>query len=142
MAASERKVAVVGAGIGGLGAAYTLGRSHSVRLTVYEARPVLGGHANTVDVAGADGATYPLDTGFLVYNENTYPNLCGLFEVRALRARRRARTKAAGFSAAAPHHHHTTNPPPPCAAPPPAGARRRHRALGHVFLRVAGRAQL
>jgi cation diffusion facilitator CzcD-associated flavoprotein CzcO len=60
------RVAIVGAGVGGLGAAYTLSRNPAVHLTVYEARDVLGGHANTVEVKGFDG---PIDTGFLVYNE-------------------------------------------------------------------------
>jgi len=68
------RVAVIGAGAGGLAAAYGL-RRHA-RLTLYEASSQLGGHANTVMVGDM-----PVDTGFLVYNENTYPNLIGLFEV-------------------------------------------------------------
>ena len=70
------KVAVVGAGISGLGCAHLLAREHAV--TLYEAEPRLGGHTNTVDVT-LDGITYPVDTGFLVYNERTYPNLIRLF---------------------------------------------------------------
>lgn len=73
----QRRVAVIGAGIAGLGAAYTLSKDPRTRITVYEERATLGGHANTVELSGT-----PLDTGFLVYNENTYPNLCGMFEVR------------------------------------------------------------
>ena len=69
------RVAIVGCGAGGLAAAYGL-RQHAV-LTLYEAGTQLGGHANTVMVGDL-----PVDTGFLVYNENTYPNLIGLFEVR------------------------------------------------------------
>jgi hypothetical protein len=69
--------------VAGLGAAYTLTRAPGTHVTLYEARAVLGGHANTVDVRLPSGAALPVDTGFLVYNENTYPNLCGLFEVRA-----------------------------------------------------------
>ena len=74
------RVAGIGAGAGGLAAAYGL-RRHA-RLTLYEASSQLGGHANTVMVGDM-----PVDTGFLVYNENTYPNLIGLFEV-CVRAQR------------------------------------------------------
>ncbi len=72
------RVAVVGAGISGLGAAYALRGEHDV--TLYEADRRLGGHTHTVDVT-LDGITYPVDTGFLVYNQRTYPEadpaLCG-----------------------------------------------------------------
>ena len=70
------RVAVVGAGISGLGAAYALRRHHDV--TLYEAAERPGGHTHTVDVT-LDGTTYPVDTGFLVYNERTYPQLIQLF---------------------------------------------------------------
>ncbi len=70
------KVAVVGAGISGLGAAHAL--ATSARVTVFEAEPRLGGHANTVDVT-LDGITHGVDTGFLVFNERTYPLLIDLF---------------------------------------------------------------
>jgi predicted NAD/FAD-binding protein len=70
------KIAIVGAGISGLGCAHVLAREHAV--TLYEAEPRLGGHTNTVDVT-LDGLTHPVDTGFLVYNERTYPNLIRLF---------------------------------------------------------------
>jgi len=48
-------------------------------VSLYEAEPRLGGHTNTVDVT-LDGTTYPVDTGFLVLNERTYPNLIRLLE--------------------------------------------------------------
>ncbi len=70
------RVAVVGAGISGLAAAYALRNDHQV--TLYEAERRLGGHTHTVDVT-LDGITYPVDTGFLVYNERTYPQLIKLF---------------------------------------------------------------
>lgn len=71
------KVAVIGTGISGLGAAWALSRRHDV--TVYERDGRLGGHANTVDIE-YDGLTIPVDTGFIVYNEPNYPNLNALFD--------------------------------------------------------------
>jgi predicted NAD/FAD-binding protein len=74
------KVAIVGSGIAGLGCAHALlaERQHGIRITLFEAESRLGGHANTVDVH-LDGVEHPVDTGFLVFNERTYPNLIGLF---------------------------------------------------------------
>ncbi len=70
------KVAVVGSGIAGLAAAHTL-RNHA-EVTVFEAGSHFGGHANTVDLT-LDGITAGVDTGFLVFNERTYPRLIRLF---------------------------------------------------------------
>ncbi len=75
------RVAVVGAGISGLAAAYALRGRHDV--TLYEAAAQPGGHTNTIDVT-LDGLTYPVDTGFLVYNERTYPQLIQLFAELAI----------------------------------------------------------
>ena len=72
-----KRVAVIGSGISGLSAAYGL-RRHA-RVTLFEAEGRAGGHANTVDLC-LDGITHGVDTGFLVYNERTYPQLIGLFE--------------------------------------------------------------
>lgn len=65
-------IAVVGSGISGLSAAWLLSQRH--RVTLFESADRLGGHSNTVDVDGI-----PVDTGFIVYNERTYPNLSALF---------------------------------------------------------------
>jgi predicted NAD/FAD-binding protein len=70
------RIAVVGSGISGLAAAWLLSRRHAV--TLFEADTRLGGHANTVELT-LDGQTHPVDTGFLVYNRATYPNLVRLF---------------------------------------------------------------
>lgn len=69
------RIAVVGSGIAGLSAAWLLAGEHE--LTVYEAADYAGGHSNTVDVT-LDGITHPVDTGFLVHNDRTYPNLIRL----------------------------------------------------------------
>ena len=71
------KVAVIGAGISGLSCAYRLVQA-GADVTLYEAGSYFGGHSNTVDVT-LDGSTFGVDTGFLVFNERTYPNLIALF---------------------------------------------------------------
>ena len=71
-----KTVAVIGAGISGLAAAHVLSRKHRVDLFEQESR--LGGHTNTALIEGPTG-TVPLDTGFLVHNDRTYPNLVRLF---------------------------------------------------------------
>jgi predicted NAD/FAD-binding protein len=70
------KIAIVGSGISGLAAAWLLNRRHEVHL--FEKRDRLGGHTHTV-VHDLQGRRLPLDTGFIVYNTRTYPNLTRLF---------------------------------------------------------------
>ena len=69
------KIAIVGAGISGLSAAYWLSGSHDVR--VFESEERIGGHTATVEVEH-DGQRYAIDTGFIVYNDRTYPNFIRL----------------------------------------------------------------
>ena len=71
-----KEIAIVGTGISGLGAAWALSADHG--LTVYESADRIGGHSNTVEVDTPQGPV-PVDTGFIVYNEVTYPNLTRLF---------------------------------------------------------------
>jgi hypothetical protein len=73
---SRLKVAVIGTGISGMSAAWLLSDQHDV--TVYERCERIGGHSHTVDVSNGN-ASIPVDTGFIVYNETTYPNLTALF---------------------------------------------------------------
>lgn len=70
------RIGVVGSGVSGLTAAYLLSKRHEVTLFEKDAR--LGGHANTVDVATGSGSI-PIDTGFIVHNKRTYPQLLKLF---------------------------------------------------------------
>ena len=73
------RIAVIGSGIAGLSCAWLLARyaAGAHQVTLFEENDYLGGHTNTVD-ATVDGITYPVDTGFLVFNDWTYPNLIAL----------------------------------------------------------------
>jgi len=71
------KIAVIGSGISGLVCAYLLCRDHHI--TVFEANDYIGGHTHTVDVT-LDDTTYAVDTGFIVFNETTYPNFVKLLK--------------------------------------------------------------
>lgn len=71
------KIAIVGSGIAGLTCAYLLNRQHDIQ--VFEASDWIGGHTHTVDVQ-VDGRSYAVDTGFIVFNDWTYPNFIRLLE--------------------------------------------------------------
>ena len=75
-----RRIAIVGSGVAGLSAAHHLkGHAH---VTLFEQDARLGGHAHTVDITlptDLGDVTHGVDTGFLVFNERTYPGLIGLF---------------------------------------------------------------
>ena len=73
----RRKIAVVGTGISGLSAAWLLHRHHDV--TCLESGDRIGGHSHTVDIELA-GKQLAVDTGFIVYNPQNYPNLTALFK--------------------------------------------------------------
>ncbi len=72
------KIAIIGSGISGLTVAYLLNRKHDV--TIFEANDYIGGHTHTHKV-NIDGKKYSVDTGFIVYNERTYPNFIKLLDL-------------------------------------------------------------
>ena len=71
------RIAVIGTGVSGLGAAYLLHQNHD--LVIYEKNDYLGGHSRTIDVPVKEGVL-AVDTGFIVFNDWNYPNLLGLFD--------------------------------------------------------------
>lgn len=77
------RIAIVGTGISGLVSAWGLHRRHEIRL--FEAAPRLGGHTNTHDVE-IDGRTIAVDSGFIVFNERTYPGFIGLLDRLGVRS--------------------------------------------------------
>ncbi len=80
MTGRRSRIAIIGSGISGLAVAHTL-NGHA-DLTLYEAADYFGGHTHTVDITlptPRGPVTHGIDTGFLVYNERTYPNLINLF---------------------------------------------------------------
>ena len=74
---SRERLAVIGGGVAGLGAAWLLRKRYDVAL--FEREGHIGGHSNTVDVENA-GRRLPVDTGFMVFNKVTYPHLLRLFD--------------------------------------------------------------
>ena len=72
-----KNIAIIGSGISGLTAAYLLAKKHNV--SVFESANTIGGHTATVDVTLAD-QSYAIDTGFIVFNDKTYPNFLALLD--------------------------------------------------------------
>lgn len=72
-----KNIAIIGSGIAGLTSAYYLSRKH--RVTVFEANDYIGGHTHTVDVE-YEGERSAIDTGFIVFNDRTYPNFIRLMD--------------------------------------------------------------
>ena len=72
-----KNIAVIGSGISGLTCAYLLSQKHHV--TVFEKHSTIGGHTATVDI-DVDGESQAIDTGFIVFNDRTYPNFIALLE--------------------------------------------------------------
>ena len=77
------RIAVIGTGISGSLVARLLSTQHDV--TVFEANDYPGGHANTVDVS-LGGKAFSVDTGFMVFNDRTYPNFCRLLDLLEIRS--------------------------------------------------------
>jgi predicted NAD/FAD-binding protein len=80
---SKKRIAIIGAGISGLGCAYALRQHRDLDITVYEGGAHIGGHSNTVNFkhkVGKEEIVHGVDTGFLVFNRKTYPRLVRLFE--------------------------------------------------------------
>jgi len=77
------KVAIIGSGVSGLTAAYLLKDIHEV--TIFESDDRFGGHAHTHEITEADGKTQNIDSGFIVHNERTYPNLLRIFKELGIR---------------------------------------------------------
>lgn len=73
---SEGRIAVVGSGVAGLGAAWLLSRRYEV--TLFEAADYLGGHTHTHDI-DLEGQRYAVDSGFIVFNPQHYPLLTRMF---------------------------------------------------------------
>ena len=123
-------VAVIGAGVSGLTAAYLLSRTHDVIL--FEAEDRLGGHAHTHDVTDSDGRQHAVDSGFIVHNDVTYPWLRKLFgeldvEVRPTEMSMSVRCEECGLEYAggrgSARHVRPAAPPHRPAVPPHAAGR-------------------
>ena len=71
------KIAIVGGGVSGLSAAFYLSGQHEI--TLFEQNDYVGGHTNTVSVTEGS-ETFPVDTGFIVFNDRTYPHFCQLLD--------------------------------------------------------------
>jgi len=75
MSGKKHKIAIIGAGVAGNVAAYYLNKENDIK--IFEANNYIGGHVNTIDVSDEDG-DLAIDTGFIVFNDKTYPNFISL----------------------------------------------------------------
>jgi predicted NAD/FAD-binding protein len=78
MSIKGQKIAIIGSGISGLGAAYLLNPHHDI--TIYEKNDYIGGHSRTLTIS-MDEETHAVDTGFIVFNHQCYPHLTALFSL-------------------------------------------------------------
>ena len=90
------KIAIIGSGISGLTVAYLLHEEHE--LTLYEANDYIGGHTHTHELE-AEGKMWRVDSGFIVYNEKTYPNFIKLLSKLKIVSQK----SSMSFSVKAPH---------------------------------------
>ena len=72
------KIAIIGSGISGLTASYLLNRKHDI--TLFEKNDYIGGHTHTHEIEN-DNKIWNVDSGFIVYNERTYPNFIKLLDI-------------------------------------------------------------
>ena len=72
------KIAIIGSGISGLTASYLLNKQHEI--TLFEKNDYIGGHTHTHDISFGE-QTFSVDSGFIVYNEKTYPNFIKLLDI-------------------------------------------------------------
>src|SRR3989338_5116384 len=79
------KLAIIGTGIAGMGCGHWLHKKYDI--TLFEQNDYIGGHTNTVAV-NENGTDVFMDTGFMVFNFETYPHLCGLFKEIAVQSRK------------------------------------------------------
>ena len=79
------KIAIIGTGISGLTTAYLLNKEHAV--TVFEKNDYIGGHTHTHDI-NLKGKSYAVDSGFICYNENTYPNFIKLLKILGVKSQK------------------------------------------------------
>ncbi|MGK0382982.1 MAG: putative NAD/FAD-binding protein, partial [Flavobacteriales bacterium] len=73
----QKRIAIIGSGISGQTCGYLLSQQHQV--TLFEANDYLGGHTATIDL-DIDNKTLAVDTGFIVFNDRTYPNFIKLMK--------------------------------------------------------------
>jgi predicted NAD/FAD-binding protein len=83
--ADSKNIAVIGSGISGISAAYLLQKKH--RVTLFEKNDYIGGHTNTVNIPDGPDKGTPVDTGFIVFNQRTYPNLLRFFSQLGIQKR-------------------------------------------------------